>query len=224
MRHLRRTALVLVAFSLCAAPAAIAHVGHRGGGAVVAPADKVAGLTGGELLGEAWFQGLSHPAGTFSGGCIPLGQRGRVITPERGPDSTSSCTVKRGAKVFVFLGTECSNVEPPPDFGADFAAQRACARATSEAVQTVRVTVDDHPPVDIHRRRFELLSPQRTVDLPPDNVLEIPPQTATFTAHAWGALVSNLRPGEHTIAGEFVAAGFDASFTLFLDVNRGHRQ
>lgn len=221
MGHVRRTTLVLVAFALCAAPAAIAHVGHRDADAIVAPADKVAG---GELLGEAWFQGLSHPAGTFSGGCIPLGQRGRVIEPERGPDSTSSCTVKRGTKVFVFFGAECSNVEPPPDFGADFAAQRVCARAASEAVQTVRVTVDDDLSVDIHRRRFELLSPQRTVNLPPDNVLGVPPQTATFSAHAWGALVSKLRPGEHTIAGEFVAAGFDASFTLFLDVSRGHRQ
>jgi hypothetical protein len=223
MQHLRRTTLILVAFALCAAPAAIAHVGHRDRDAVVAPADKVAGLTGGELLGEAWFQLLSHPAGTFSGGCIPLGRTGRVITPAPGPDSISNCTVKRGTKVFLFFGAECSNVEPPPDFGADFEAQRACAQAAGEGAQTVRVTVDDDPPVDILRRRFDLLSPQRTVDLPPGNFLEVPPQTATFAAHAWGALVSKLRPGQHTIADEFVNPGFATSSTLFLDVTRGHR-
>lgn len=215
MRHLRTT-LVLVALALCAAPAAIAHGGHRDRDAVVAPAS-------GELLGEAWFQLLSHPAGTFSGGCIPLGRSGRVITPVSGPDSTSSCTVKRGTKVFLFFGAECSDVEPPPDFGADFEAQRACAQAAGEGAQTVRVTVDDDPSVDILMRRFDLLSPQRTVDLPPGNDLGVPPQTATFAAHAWGALVSNLRPGRHTIADEFVTPGFATSSTLFLDVHRGHR-
>jgi hypothetical protein len=122
------------------------------------------------------------------------------------------------------LGAECSNVEPPPFFGVDFATQRRCARVADKVVQTLRVTVDDDPPVDIHRRRFELLSPQRTVDLPPGNFLEVPPQTATFTAHSWGALVGNLRPGRHTIVVEFVATVFERSFTLFLDVNRGHRQ
>jgi len=61
------------------------------------------------------------------------------------------------------------------------------------------IAVDGGEPVEQIAARFERTSPQRTVELPADNVLGVPPQTATFVAHGWVALVRKLRAGEHTI-------------------------
>jgi hypothetical protein len=223
MRHLRFAVLAVVAVALCAAPVAVAHPPHNDGGAVVAPVHKVAGLTGGELLGEAWAQILSHPADTFSGSCMPLGRNGKVVSPEPGPDFTATCTVKRGTSLFFWFGSECSNVEEPPFFGADEAEQRACAVAADVPFfEEAHLTVDGGEPVDILNPRFELFSPQRTVDLPADNNLGVEPQTATFTAHGWGALVRKLRPGQHTITVEVATADEDTTFTVTVNVVRGH--
>ena len=61
------------------------------------------------------------------------------------------------------------------------------------------MSVDGGSPVNIRTRRFELFSPQMTVDLPEDNVFGIPAQTMTFVAHAWAVMVGGLTPGEHVI-------------------------
>jgi hypothetical protein len=223
MRHLHLAVLAVVAITLCAAPVAVAH--HpKGGGAVVAPAHKVAGLTGDELMGEAWVQLLSHPAGTFSGRCFPVDPKGKVVVPDPGPDFTSSCTVKQGTRVFVFIGSECSNVEEPPFFAVGEAAQADCAIAADEIFVEISITVDGGEPVDIHNPRFELLSPQRTVDLPDDNFLGAPAGPANFVAHGWGAFVKKLRPGEHTITVEVTDRELGTTTsTAFINVVRdGH--
>jgi hypothetical protein len=223
MRHLRRAVLAVVAVALCAAPVAVAH--HpKGGGAVVAPAHKAAGLTGDELLGEAWVQLLSHPADAFSGSCLPVGHKGRVVAPQPGPDFESSCTVKQGTRVFFFIGSDCSNVEEDPFFGEDEAEQAACAIAADEFFVDISITVDDGDPVDIRNPRFELLSPQRTVELAEDNFLGVDAGPATFVAHGWGALVKKLRPGEHTITVVVTdAEGVTTTARAFIDVVRdGH--
>jgi hypothetical protein len=223
MRHLRFVVLAVVAVALCAAPVAVAHPLHKGGGAVVTPVHKVAGLTGGELLGEAWAQILSHPADTFSGSCIPLGRKEKLVSPEPSPEFTASCTVRRGTSLFFWFGSECSNVEEPPFFGEDETEQRACALAADlEFFEAATITVDDGEPVDILNSRFELFSPQRTVELPADNVFGVDPQIATFTAHGWGALVRKLRPGQHTIAVEVTTAEQVTTFRVTINVVGGH--
>jgi hypothetical protein len=220
MRHLR-FGVAVAALALCAASVAVAHETKHGGG-VVTPVHKVAGMTGGELLGEAWFQLLSNPNGTFSGGCMPLGRKGKVQVPEPGPDFTSACTVKKGTKLFIFFGSSCSDVEPPPFFGADEEEQRACAIAAGEFFTAASISVDGRKPVDFRKRRFELISPQRTVDLPEDNYLGVPAQEATFVAHGWEVLIRGLRRGEHTI--EVVVTdveGVSTTFTASIEVVRG---
>ena len=104
-------------------------------------------------------------------------------------DGTAICRANRGTPLFLRFGGECSNVEDPPYFGADEAAQQACARAGAEGFLAMRITVDNGPTIDIHTPRFELLSPQGRVRLPANNVLG-GLQTATFAAHAgeeWSA-------------------------------------
>jgi len=41
------------------------------------------------------------------------------------------CTVEQGTALTLGFGTACSNVEEPPSYGADEAAQRACALAAT---------------------------------------------------------------------------------------------
>jgi len=219
MRHLRRTVLVAVAAALCAAPAAAAgNDAQPSGEVIVAPVGKVAGLTGGELLRESWKQILSRPVDNrFVGHCLPLVD-GKVLMPLPADDGTAICRADRGTPLFLRFGGSCSNVEDPPYFGADEAAQQACVRAGDEGFLAMRITVDSGPTIDIHTPRFELLSPQGRVRLPADNVLGVSPQTATFAAHAWGGVVSGLRPGQHTITFEIVHPEFAFTITTTLNV------
>jgi hypothetical protein len=225
VRHLRCTVLAVVAFALCAAPVAVAKVPKKDGGAGVAPVHSVAGLTGGELFGEAWAQLLSNPVGTFSGSCTPLGHKGKVLAPEPDENFTATCTVKPGTPLFFLFGTECSNVEEPPFFGDTEEEQRECAIAfDQEFFVSASITVDDGEPVEILNPRFELISPQLTVELPEDNFLGVPPQTATFVAHGWGAIVRGLRPGQHTITVLVTTVdGFETTFTTTINVVPGGR-
>jgi hypothetical protein len=221
MKHLRYVVLAVVAVALCASPVAVAHP-HKHGGAVVKPAHKVAGLSGDELLGESWVQLLSIPADTLAGSCIPVTHK--VVSPKPDPDLNATCTVKKGTSLFIPVGSNCSDVEPPPFFGADEAAQRECAIAADEFFVAISIAVDGGEPVDIRNPRFELISPQRTVVLPEDNILGVPPGPATFVAHGWAALVKKLRPGEHTITVVVTdSEGVTTTGTVFVDVvRRGH--
>jgi hypothetical protein len=215
--------LAVVAVALCAATVASAHPHKRGGG-VVEPVHKVAGLTGSELLGEGWVQELSVPAGTFSGGCFPIGPKGKVVGVSPGPDLTATCTIKKGTSLFIYIGSNCSNVEPPPFFGADETAQRECAVAVDEFFVAISIALDGGEPVDIRKPRFELISPQRAVVLPENNFLGVPAGPATIVAHAWAALVKKLRPGQHTVTVVVTdIEGVTTTATAFIEVvRRGH--
>jgi len=215
MRHLRRTVLATFAVALCAAPAASAHDRHQDrGGAVVAPA-RGGGLTGGELLAKAWSVGPFATEDPFSGSCVTLARN--VIAPHFGDDGTATCDATQRTRLFVFFGTACFNVEE--GVGETEEEQLACAVAADQAVRQFNVTVDDGKTIRLLRRRFELFSSQTTVPLPPGNEFGV--DTATFTAHAWGAVIRRLRPGRHTVAIEVVADFGTFHVTVALNVARG---
>jgi hypothetical protein len=219
MRRLRRTVLAVLGIALCAAPVASAHDQHQDGDrGVIAPA-RGGGLTGGELLGEAWAVGPFAGEDPFSGGCVTLARN--VIAPHPGETGTATCTATRHTRLFVFFGSACFNVEP--GVGETEEEQLACAVASDQAIHELNVTVDDGETINLVRRRFELVSPQMSVQLPPGNVFDVPAQTATFTAHAWGAVIRKLRPGQHTVTLEVVAPDFGDpfTFTVVLNVVRG---
>jgi hypothetical protein len=210
MSHPHRTLWATVAVVLCVATVAVAYDPRRHSGAVVIPA-RGGGETGGELLGDAWALGLVQPADqpdAFAGTCVTLARD--VIAPH--PDNgTATCAGTPHTRLLVFWGSECSNRDDPP--AETRAAQLACVIDGDRAIKSVRVTVDDGDTIDIVRSRFELISPQRTVELPPDNVFGTDERTATFTAHAWGAVIRSLRPGRHIVT---VAVALDPNerFTL----------
>jgi hypothetical protein len=221
MTHLRRIALVAVALTLSVAPVAVGQ-SQPNSGPVVAPADKIAGLTGGELLRDSWAQLLSLPIAEnpFNGHCQALAG-GKVRVPIAfglDPSVPITCAAGEGDSLFLRFGTVCTNVEKPPYYGADEAAQIECARASNRHIRAIDLTVDGGLTVSIRQARFEIVSPQGTVQLPADNILGVPPQTVTFTAVAWGSLVSKLDRGQHTTRFHVKGDGFDATYTTIVDV------
>ena len=222
MKHLRWMSLLAMALVVCFAPAAGAK---PPAGPVIAPVHSAGGLSGGELLGQGWALEFESAPGSFVGECIPLGNKGTVVFPLADENLTSFCTVKPGTSVMIAPGSECSDVEEPPFFGADAAAQRACAlKFDEEFFLSAIMSVDGGKAVELLKPRFELFSPQMTVDLPLDNVFGVPAQTVTFVAHGWGAIVRGLNPGEHTITLDVATSdGLDSTAVLTIDVvPRGH--
>ena len=140
--RLATAALIAVAVTIGAVPAA-ARPAHHGGGARVVAAHVIHGQTGGELLGEGFARFYGSQIDDPPEICPRLGRRGEIllISPT---GETSTCTVKPGTPIFINgIGNACSNVEPEPFFGADAAAQAACTLAfTRENVLDVHVSVD----------------------------------------------------------------------------------
>ena len=86
------------------------------------------------------------------------------------------------------------------------------------------ISVDGGRPVDARDRRFSVFSPQRTVRLPPENILEIPPPPGpiTLTAHGWMAMIVDLPLGLHAIrsANTWVDGSEPYIFTKYVNVVR----
>ncbi len=211
-----RIVVAALTLAVLAAPIAAAHGPQKDGGAFIAPA-RGGGLTGGELLGEDWAQGLARPFSSdpLSGSCRTLVRN--VLIPAYGPDGTATCTATKHTRLFIFFGTAYTSLDDPfPQTEED---QLAAAVAADQAIHALTVTVDGRA-TNIRRRRFELFSPQRTVQLPADNYYGVPAGTTlTFTAHAWGAVIRKLRPGQHTVTMEVVAPDFGGTFTFTINLN-----
>ena len=215
MNQLRRFTLVMLALALLAAPAALAKEKQKG--ELVPVPNRIAGMTGGELLGEGWADLLSTPAGTFSGGCMPVAHK--IVAPEVDADGNAACTLRKGTTIVLFLGSECSNVEEPPFFGADARQQRQCAIEADEFFVSALVSLDGGAPVEQVAPRFEEISPQRSVELPPDNILGVDPGPATFVAHGWVVLAQKLDRGEHLLTGTVTTDdGFTSPFRIAISV------
>ena len=219
MKRFRWIALGMVAFGLWALPVAVAK--PRG---VIAPVHSSGGLSGSKLFGAGWAAQLENPPDAFLGGCMPLGKKDRIAAPVPDQNFTAMCTVKPGTPIYIFFGSECSNVEESPFYGADAAAQRACALGFDEDFfAAASVSVDGADPIDLLTPQFEVFSPQMTVDLPADNILGVPAGTATFVAHGWSVMVRGLRPGEHTVTVTVEAGGEVMTFPATINVvPRGH--
>jgi hypothetical protein len=197
MRRPCSIVLLCLAAALCAPPAASAHK-------VVTPDHKFGGLTAGDAIGWGWYTGLSLPADenpAFGHGeqCLRLGHKQRVLQAIGVLRVT--CTVPEGTAISVIgITSFCDNVEPEPFFGADEAAQLKCARESlAPYVVSITLTVDGGPPTDLHKRRFETFSRQRSVQLLADNFLGVPAGPATFTVWGWMAWVTKLPPGRHEL-------------------------
>jgi hypothetical protein len=209
MRRLSSRGAVAVAFGLAVFFGSTVVAGadttpSGGSGRLAGPNQMIDGLSGGDVMGEGWYTELSLPtsANPFFGKgdrCLTLGRTGGVLLALS--SEPVSCTVEQGTTVFVIGITGfCDNVEPPPFFGADEAAQRECILALlDQDVTGISLTVDGGEPVDLHVDSYLTCSPQRQVQLPKNNLLKVKPQPMTFTACGWVAWLKDLPVGLHTI-------------------------
>jgi hypothetical protein len=229
IKQSRLLALMVVAISLCAAPVAAAqdadHV--RSGGAVIAPAkDKWAG----ELIAQIYSLPLSE--NPFAGNGNPCLTVAHKVIQEIG----GHCTIEQGTTFTLGVGSWWSSAEDP--FPQTRAEQLALAAAQDrEMVVGITISVDGGEPVEIRTPRFEVFSPQRTVLLPEDNILDnpeenidIPAQTVTLSVHGWNAAIRRLSVGEHTIVGDTLFTDGERNVVPHgltvvprHDGNRGHR-
>ena len=199
-------AVTLIGASLLAPSAASARRPH-----VFPPTAHPFGASLGEWQARwfTWF--IESPAPTNplfdeTGALCGTNQSGPVwfLAPVAHPGlTTRACTVPAGKGIFVLgIGNECSNIEPPPFFGATEADLRACAAEGLEAFfgdATQSISVDGIEVSDLGRYRTQ--TPLFSYSLPPDNVYGLPPATATKAISDGTAVILQPLPrGEHQIA------------------------
>ena len=126
-------------------------------GCELVPADKrLAGLTGGQLIGEETRLLLELPAaenplvGAGDESCFPAGRRGKVLIVWTRPEgqAPAECIVKPGTSVFLFGAFWfCDPLEQPPSYAVGEEAQRS---VPSKPCHLPAARVRRHPR---HRRR-----------------------------------------------------------------------
>ncbi len=206
---MRRLLVVLAAATLIGAllapAAASAKKAH-----VFPPAAHPFGASLGEWQARwfKWFIEIPAPTNPLfdeTGALCGINQSGPVwfTAPVARPGTTTrACTVPVGKGIlFIGLGNECSNVEPPPFFGATEAELRACAAAGLEEFfgdATQSITVDGIEVSDLDRYRTQ--TPLFSYALPPDNIYGLPPATATKAiSDGTDVIVKPLSPGQHRV-------------------------
>jgi hypothetical protein len=215
MRRLRWSMSITLVAAMLAIAGSPALAANSGDSRLVPASGHLAGFTGGQLLGEELRQLFELPAteNPFFGvgdSCFAAGNNSKVLivwTREMPP----TCTVKPGTPIFLFTYVvDCSNKELEPFFGGETEAeQRQCALDELRKLgvfDSILVSIDGRPPVNIYSDLYLAVTPQLTVDLPDPNVLFVPgPTEATLVAAAWVAMIRPLPPGTHTIRVQNVA-------------------
>jgi hypothetical protein len=219
MRVARWSQSVVLAVVVGLAVGGVARAAAPKNGPLVPASQRLAGLTGGQLLGEEArvLLGLplaENPLAGNGDSCFPAGRSANVLILWTRPDgqAPADCRVKAGTSVFLFgAWVFCDDVEPPPFFAEGEQAQRDCALqglSTLLDFDAILVTVDGGPPIDIADDRYLAVSPQGSAQLPPDNVLGSEADSTTFVAAGYVAMIRPLRPGRHTIETEIVGGPF----------------
>ena len=182
---------VAAGLSLVAAPGASAHSPGRHH---VVLSSHARGVSGAEMLGEAWSMAIAQSSFPH---CMLLGH-GRIMFPD--PDAP--CAVRAGVPVFI-PGPSTAWTNLDPGLTSDPREQARLAIENDHAhVKKLTITIDGRGPINYLTPRFEALSRQLRVWMPaqPDGT---PAQEVTFVVHGWGVMVQGLRPGRHLIHTEW---------------------
>jgi len=159
----------------------------------------------GFYLGQMWKTALETPTpqNPFGGGdflCIKIDG---VVAPMAGQESTFTCTVKPGTRIFIAAWTtECSSFPGDHEgFGTTEAELRACAVTSDEGVTaTVSITgINGGNPVPLS----SVESGPVMIHLPQDNIFEVSgaQRNGLSVAHGLVYLTDPLTAGTYTIQG-----------------------
>jgi hypothetical protein len=217
-------AVTLIGASSLAPSAASARQPH-----VFPPTAHAFGASLGEWQARwfTWFIEIPAPTNPFldeTGALCGINQSGPVwfLAPVAHPGlTTRACTVPAGKGIFVLgLGNECSNIEPPPFFGATEAELRACAADGVEAFfgdATQSISVDGVEVADLGRYRTQ--TPLFSYTLPPDNVYGLPPVTATKAiSDGTAVIVQPLPRGKHQIVVHLEAPALGGTIEIIYNL------
>ena len=199
-------AAILLGASVLASATAAARPAH-----VYAPSATPFGGTLGDWQARWWKWLMEIPAPVNpifdeTGALCATEQSGPVwfTAPVAHPGTTTrSCTIPAGKAIYVLgLGNECSNIEPPPFYGATEAELRTCAADGYEAAfgdATISIEVDGVDVGDLDA--FRTQTPLFSYTLPADNLYGLPAGTTATMAISDGTavLVKPLPPGPHRI-------------------------
>jgi hypothetical protein len=231
MRIARWSGLVALVVAIGVVASPIAQAAAPSDGRVVPASKRLAGLSGGQLIGEETRLLLELPAAENplvgnGESCFPAGDAGEVLIvwTRSAAQTPAECTVRPGTPVFLFGGwVFCDEVEPPPFFAVGEEAQRQCALDGLPLLvfDAILVTIDGGTPVNIGTKPYLAVSPQGTAQLPEGNVFGIAPREMTFVTAGYVALIRPLRPGEHTITVEVVGGPFAGTTSATVTVVPG---
>lgn len=192
---MRALLVAVLVFGVLAAPAAAKpFTGH---GVLQSPRGSYNGHSPGYWLSQWWAEALSTPAGdsnpAIAGGCVV---RGKVALHYGG-----DCTLRPGTAIFEMLfSVECSNREDPPFHAENEREAIACAKAASDVVTGLDLSVDGGPDMDLFDDEFATSMPFTTVPWPEDNIYGIPGGgTISYGGYGWVALIKPLKKGRHTV-------------------------
>jgi MYXO-CTERM domain-containing protein len=194
--------------SVLALLAGVSLTAHAGG-AVLGPSVQVAG-TSQAVWGDRWWQwAISYPTAQnplndTTGAFSYLGDQGSVFFlagTVTGP-AVRTATVRAGQTVLIPLNTAAS---PIPLFGADEAAVRADAAATSGPASGLTLTIDGAaatlPAGVTSLTDFHQVTPPGTFPftIPADNVFGAPSGTYPTVEDGYWVMLDDLSVGTHTV-------------------------
>ena len=222
--------VALVALGTLTSAPAMAASGRTVGVQGVYPLDaQPYGRTWGEWTATWWQWAFSMPISShplFDSADCSAGQSGPVWFlggAFTGTAATRTCTVPAGtALLFPLLNAECSDIEPPPFFGADEAEMRACARAFMEPASDLFCSIDGVAVENVNSYRVD--SPLYAFSAPDDNLFGIPgPVSGLSVSDGYWIFLAPLSAGQHTIRFGGMLPGFPIDVTYELTVRPGGR-
>jgi hypothetical protein len=216
---------------IVAVPRAFAQTSNPG---VFPPDAVVFGKTYGEWSAKRWQWNFSRPIPsnpTFD----TTGQHCHVQQSRpvfflagiaTGVPVTRECTVPSEKPLFFpIINAECSDVEPPPFFGATAADRLACAQAFIDdvGINTLKATIDG---MDVKSlRRFRVQSPDFHFRMPAhNNILFLDGViSGRSVSDGYWLLLEPLSPGNHVIhfegalvSGPFAGFKQDVTYNLIV--------
>ena len=223
MRHARRA--LIVAILLCFVLPQAASAAKPATRGFLPPGAGARGHSITELAAAwaVWAFGTGVGGPTLDGRCeqSPIDSKIWFLPVSVGGDAPVVCNVPQGSFLLVSPGgSECSNIEPEPYFGADPADLQACVDETFEFLTYIELTLDGRTVFANGLSPYILTTP--TVNLPADNLLSSDPGISRFKAYF--LVLHPMSKGTHSMRAydEFNDGEFVGAVTYTINVGKGH--
>jgi hypothetical protein len=218
MRQIRLAILTSIMVAVVMAPAVAAHGPATRGFLPPNAHPRGHSLTELAQAWDLWAFGSSVDNPLLAVRCepSPIDPRIWFLPVSLGGEFESTCDVPQGA--FLLMnpgGSECSNVEEEPYFGADAADLLDCVNETFPLLTYVEVTFNGKTVTDLDA----YVVTTEVTNLPADNLLS--PEPALSRDKGYFMVVQPLSRGTHTMHAydEFASFDFTAGITYTINVH-----